>query len=369
MTGAGTGAGAVLRAALTAHDAGLSVLPARQDGSKVPRALPVPSDCTHPRCEAARVRARAERRPAFGWKHYTHARLTRDDVARLFRSRTGLCVVCGAVSGEDGDASGSALVMLETDAAGMADVLRDAARNARWGEAMYRLDAGYLEQTPKGGVHWLTRIPLDCLAGNTKLARRSKQPHEMADPGDRVQVLIETRGEGGQAVVAPSHGSVHPSGRPYVLLAGGFATIPMLNAAEWAGITAAARRLDSMPTVQLRGAERGAERPAPSTSDASSVMEAFNHEASWRDILEPHGWVLVDDSGENHLWRRPGKHEGISATAGDAGTGPLYVFTSSTDFDSEQAYSKFAAYAVLNHRGDMSAAARAIRVWSGSRSA
>ena len=57
------------------------------------------------------------------------------------------------------------------------------------------------------------------------------------------------------------------------------------------------------------------------------------------------------------FWRRPGKTEGISATTGYAGTGYLYVFSTSTLFDAERGYSKFSAFALLNYDGDHSAAA------------
>ena len=46
------------------------------------------------------------------------------------------------------------------------------------------------------------------------------------------ELLIETRGKGGFMVVAPSHGTVHPTGKPYVMVQGGPATIATVTAAE-----------------------------------------------------------------------------------------------------------------------------------------
>ena len=60
-------------------------------------------------------------------------------------------------------------------------------------------------------------------------------------------------------------------------------------------------------------------------------------------------------------WQRPGKTVGASATTNYADTDLLYVFTSSTEFDPNTAYSKFGAYAVLEHEGDHSRAAAALR--------
>jgi len=48
----------------------------------------------------------------------------------------------------------------------------------------------------------------------------------------------------------------------------------------------------------------------------------------------------------------------VSATTNLGGHDRLYVLTSSTPFEPEKCYSKFAAYAVVRHRGDFAAAAR-----------
>jgi archaellum biogenesis ATPase FlaH len=47
----------------------------------------------------------------------------------------------------------------------------------------------------------------------------------------------------------------------------------------------------------------------------------------------------------------------VSATTNYGGADLLYVFSSSTEFDADKSYSKFAAYAVLEHGGDFSKAA------------
>lgn len=71
---------------------------------------------------------------------------------------------------------------------------------------------------------------------------------------------------------------------------------------------------------------------------------------------------MVGQRGEITLWKRPGKRErGISATTNYAGSGLLYVFsTNAAPFEAERAYSKFAAYTLLNHGGEFVAAARAL---------
>ena len=87
----------------------------------------------------------------------------------------------------------------------------------------------------------------------------------------------------------------------------------------------------------------------------------YNSKVSWDQILTPLGWSKVYTKNDATAWRRPGKAEGISATTNFNGKDNLYVFTTSTIFESEHSYSKFAAFATLEHAGDFKAAASALR--------
>jgi hypothetical protein len=89
----------------------------------------------------------------------------------------------------------------------------------------------------------------------------------------------------------------------------------------------------------------------------------FNASTEWADILVPHGWRLFGYDGAGVTqWTRPGKSEGISATTNYEGSDLLYVFSSSTEFEPERGYDKFGAYALLNHGGDITEAAKAVRL-------
>lgn len=99
-------------------------------------------------------------------------------------------------------------------------------------------------------------------------------------------------------------------------------------------------------------------RPAPVVRTDDSPLrpgDDFNNRAHWADILTPHGWTYMYHRGPAAYWRRPGKDSGEhSASTGREGVGPddrLYVFSDATEFIPNQAYNKFAAYALLNHGG------------------
>ena len=85
----------------------------------------------------------------------------------------------------------------------------------------------------------------------------------------------------------------------------------------------------------------------------------FNVQASWEEILTPHGWVCVGtDEQDEVFWLRPGGHSNWSASTNYEGSNLLYVFSTEAEpFEAETTYSKFAAYTLLNHDGDYSAAA------------
>ena len=234
------------------------------------------------------------------------------------------------------------------------DAFRTAALGIGLGPLVDRLERGYCEDTPNGGIHWLYRCVE--IGGNTKLAQRPTRPDEQKDEHDRIKVLIETRGEGGFVITAPSNGTVHPTGRAYALRSGGFASIDTITSDERRALFQLARSFDQMPRQQRR--ERREREPV---ADGDRPGDDFAARVSWAEILEPAGWRHLYDHGDTAYWQRPGKDgPGPSATVNHAGTDLFYVFSTSTPFDDECSVTKFGAYTVLNHGGDFSAAAKAL---------
>lgn len=310
--------GGVLEAARVAYASGFSVVPPREDGTKMPLSEWAKFQKERPAPEQMRA-----------W--YADGR------------RSGVGAVLGAVSGN--------VEMFDFDDHAAYVAFKDAAQGAGIWDLVQRIEAGYAEKTPSGGVHWYYRCPT--VSGNTKLARRPKRPDEMKHAGDKVAVLIETRGEGGYSVMAPSNGRVHPDG-PYVLLRGGPETVVTITPEEREELWALARSFDQMPrsvvTYRVEQEAGWVVRPG----------DDFAAKAEWSEILEPQGWRVAFTKGDTAYWRRPGKDRGWSATTNHGGHDLLYVFSTSTEFDDERGYGKFPAYAILNHGGDFKAAAKAL---------
>ncbi len=308
----------LLEAALEYRAAGLSVLPAKL----------------------------ADKRPALlNWKSYQSALPSEDQVRTWFQAANALCVVTGAVSGN--------LEMLDFDQAGE---LFDA-----WCERVHEadpelLDRLVIESSPSGGRHVVYRCA-DAVDGNMKLAQRKHQvesdafvelcgkrytPRKETDGRFSVLLtLIETRGEGGIFLCAPSTG--------YVLQHGSFARLAMVTSEEREILLEAARSINEHIALQ--------EIPKHTKSGAQRPGDDFNQRGDVGGLLIKHGWSRVK-SGENEYWRRPGKSRGWSATLKG---GVLYVFSSgAAPFEPNKAYAPFSVYAHLEHDGDYARAAAAL---------
>jgi hypothetical protein len=293
-------------AALAACAAGISVLPPKQDGTKRP-------DST-------------------GWTKHQRERATKEQINIIYaQGRTGVGWVTGEVSG-------NLEVMDFDDRSALAEYCKFC-KEAGLDGLLDRVMRGYFEHTPNG-AHLAYRC--STIEGNKKLAK-----------GKNKKALIETRGEGGFIIVAPSHGGVNAAGE-YVLESGGVAAIVTITPKEREALHDIARMLDEsiQPTETRTMATGYGDRPG----------DDYSARVSWSEVLEPHGWVRVSSRLGVVSWRRPGKELGISATTNHANSDLLYVFSTSTEFEAERGYNKFSAYSLLAHGGDFKAASRELRL-------
>jgi hypothetical protein len=310
--------GEILRTALEFAANGICAVPVATDGSK---------------------------RPALtNWKQYQDRLPTPEELLTWFSNAEGVGVICGKVSGN--------LEMLELEGRAVADKLhldlKEMAHNAGLSDVWDRINNGYVEVTPSGGLHWLYRIDGE-VPGNTKLARR---------PGENggVDVLAETRGEGGFVIVAPTNGTCHPSGGAWSMLVGNAKSIPTLTVAQRDQLHKLFVTFDAIPKNDAITED------IKTKSEGLTPGDDYNAKVTWEQILEPLGWSKVYTTRDKvSAWRRPGKNDGISATTNHAGNDKFFVFSTSTQFEAERSYSKFAIFTLVEHGGDFSASARALR--------
>ena len=318
-------------------DAGIAVVPPREDGTK---------------------------RPDGTWRQYEHEPPHRDTVARWYANpRDGIGAVCGASSGH--------LEMLELEGravdAGLWERLKTAIDNDGLGGVLARITEGYMERSPSGGIHLLFRVP-EGAKGNQKLART-------IDPDTAsIEVLIETRGQGGFTILAPSGGKVHDTGKGWTVERGSIATLATLTAVERDALYAVCASFDELnrPTVPEPDEEAHWEDvSAPTVAESwfDAVVSDYNGSTTWAAKL--HGWTEHHRHGNVTYWTRPGKDPrlGHSATTNAKGTDRLIAFSSAVHHLVEPwdgtgratSYDRFSWYAIHEHNGDRLVAARQLR--------
>jgi len=276
------------------------------------------------------IPVRPDKRPAIDWQRFQHERAAETEIEEW---QPPIACVAGAVSG--------GVVCIDFDDKG--------SQFDEWAFLVCQQDPMLMskltiQRTPSRGWHCVYRC--SSAAGNTKLAEREPNPAEIAAGEKRRRiVLIETRGEGGYFLIAPSTG--------YELQQGDFLTLPVLSDGEAAVLLTCARSLNQLSS----------ESPVPRATAAAQSrtgITPFDDYDSREDPIPEmirSGWSAVCKRGDVTYLRRPGKKDGISASWNRI-PNRLYVFTTSTDFANESLYKPSAIYAVLNHRGDYSAAAK-----------
>ena len=210
-----------------------------------------------------------------------------------------------------------------------------------------RMKKGYYERTPNG-VHFLYRCSE--IGGNTKLATKPGKSDKKG--ATKTVTLIETRGEGGFIICAPSRGRVNPDG-DYKLISGGLSSIPKLSAAQRDDLHSVARSFHIDDEAKLEGETTSIRQNT--LNNAGRPGDDFNRRAQWSDVLPD--WTKVYERNGMVYLRRPGKSKGVSATINYLGKDLFRNFSTSTSFELKY-YDKFGAYAAQHHNGNCSAAAK-----------
>jgi hypothetical protein len=318
--------------ALSCRGADISTIPVRCDGSKAP---------------ALRT-----------WDPYKVRLPTEEEIHGWYRNGNGVAVVGGKVSRNLGildfeypDFYQAWCELVEADFPGLVESLPQVRTPGK---------------SADGGRHSYFRSPEPVPSG--KLARLTPEEarERTGDPGK--VTAIEIKAEGGYALAPGCPAACHESGRLYVHVGGPFIEeVPTLTAEQVKVLLDAARVL-----THAQGPKVEEYHGSTEAGDGTRPGDVFNRAADWRDVLEPHGWVLVYFKDGTAYWRRPGKTKGISATTGychtDRSGDLLCVFSTNADpltipdGKDHECFSKFGAYALLNHGGDFKKAAQAMYV-------
>lgn len=266
----------------------------------------------------------ADKKPTVStWKRYQSELMTEAEARRGFAYASRLAVIGGKVSGnlecadfDDPTTFEPFLELLEIRFTGLPDKLLK-------------------RQTPSGGYHLIYRCS-EPVAGNLKLACTAGN-----------DVRIETRGEGGYFLSAPSEG--------YTVIFGSITDCPVLTPEEVEAIHSTAKAFDLRQTVC---------RPNKPTASIGQTVNGdapgtrFNETHSVADILEAQGWKEDKRTTAGTGWTRPGKESGTSGVLLSI-SGNFYIWSANASpLESGRSYDAFGLFTMFNHDGDFTAAAR-----------
>ena len=236
-----------------------------------------------------------------------------------FKDAYGIGIVCGQKSGN--------LEVLDFD-----NHFGDAKKRIKdFSEQCEVVKKLVLVQTKSGGYHLIYRCPE--IGGNKKLASKPRKKDNRFVP----DAVIETRGEGGYIVGVPTP--------DYKLLKGSLSDIPKITVEQRCELMQVAKSFNEWVDIQREYVEQE-ERPGDKYNQTQGAIEDMKIE------LRQAGWVHI----RNHLWRRPDKKDGISATVGKVAPNVFYVFSSNAyPFEDLKGYTPFQVVGLLRYGGDFKA--------------
>jgi len=242
-------------------------------------------------------------------------------------------LVCGKVSGNilviDVDCKYDLTGKLYSD-------LKDLIENSKEG----LFDKFQVHATVKGGFHLIFKTESDPI-GNKKLASRLATEDEKAK-GDKVKVLIETRGEGGYICFPPMDG--------YSVLKEGF---EILSDDELDILLSCCRSFNEIQEKEIEYNKK-----IDNSIYVNSPFEDYNNRGDCVQELINNGWKFVFERGSNIHLKRPGSTDSRTSANFSKEHNKFYVFSTSTEFKENTAYSPVAVYCKLNHNDNWSDCAK-----------
>ena len=276
------------------------------------------------------------KRPVGSWKAEQNSVATIKQLETRFAHphAVGLAAVCGAVSG--------GLMCVDFDLDTKEDALEpvDLERDfiEPWLETISAvIDPGLLprQRTGGGGFQFFFRCPNP--SGNQKLAAVS------ANNRQGKHITVETRGEGGYALLPPSP---HPSGGVYRWEHLELTDVPTLTQEQADFILEAARALDRMPHID----EERLASEYRAREGRDDIISSFNAKHHPSDLLERNGYKGVG-----------AKYLSPDSSSGNPGVtvfkdAPLIYSHHSDLLGNGKAHESFDVFAFLEHGGDKRAA-------------
>ena len=263
------------------------------------------------------------------WTEYQKSRIT--DVSKFTDNNIGL--ICGEISGN--------LLAIDIDCkydltGTLFNDLKELIENSKEG----LFDKFQINTTKNDGYHLIFSCESKPI-GNKKLASRPANEDEIAK-GDKVKVLIETRGEGGYICYPPTDG--------YEIIKEGYQTI---SDDELDIILSCCR---SFNKIEVK--EPTYKNKIDESNFMTSPFDDYNKRGDCVQELVNNGWRFVFERSDNVHLKRPGTTDSRVSGNFSRKHNKLYVFSTSTIFTENTGYSPAGVYCKLYHKDNWSDCAK-----------
>lgn len=281
----------------------------------------------------------ANKRSVLPWKIHQQRIATEQEIASMLANvkTQGIAIICGSVSGS--------LEVIDIDS--KYDLTGNLFNDFM--QAIVDNDAALAQtlviaKTRSGGYHLIYRCPV--ITGNKKLAQRpATEEEKQINPHEKVLVLIETRGEGGYVVAAPTEGYAYIQGKPDC--------IQTISEIQREILLECARSFNQV-VEEVNHHRHYVEQK----NFNKSPFQDFNERSDIIGLLERHGWRVVGSKGPKTVFLRPGNTTSKSSGDYHHDLGLFMVFTTSSQFEPMKGYRPAAVYAMLECNGDYKEAAK-----------
>ncbi len=283
------------------------------------------------------------KRPAVNsWKEYQKQKPDKEVIVQMFNNDRvkGLGVICGEISGQ------LEVIDIDTKYDLSGKLFEDFMAEVQQADTSLASKL-LIATTINRGYHIYYRC--ENVAGNQKLASRPTTVEEQKDnPHHKVVVLIETRGEGGYVVAAPSPGYKFIHGKPNAC--------PLISTTERDTLLDIARSFNQY--YEKTSQYNHLENKLTKSSEYISVFDDYDKRVDMKELLTSYGWTVVMENEKKIFFKRPGNSQSIQSGNFNKELGWFSVFTSSSIFQEETAYKPYAVYAKLECEDNFKLAAR-----------
>jgi hypothetical protein len=285
------------------------------------------------------------------WGVYQTRTMTNDEIEQYFKDTFGIALLCGGkwgVVGLDFD--------LKYD---LTETLFERYKEIVPKEILKKM---FVQKTKNDGYHFIFKAPASRMFSNQKLASRYTTAYErdrtyreaFADPetrdkatkiahNDKSRILIETRSgskeaAGGYVLISPTEGYSRVYG-----------SIKTINEEEYDTLMNAARQLNEVRDLHSRSKNYNFE-----TKWVVDPFEHYNEEGDIIELLIDNGWTVIEESGKNVRFKRPGQVHSNSSALYDKDRRIFNCFSTSTEFEPTKGYNPVSVFTMLECDNDFS---------------